>query len=931
MLNIRFHLLFVSLLAGAGAALFRLLAPRLRRRFASRALCAVWLALALWLVLPVHVTAKQAPVQIEVPAAVSERLNQPASGLLVVPAPASPTAPIAPAVPEAPGSADASAQAESVAPQNSAAAQSVSAPKSPAPPAAPTLTLGQWLALAWLVGAVAAAVYPLAAYLWWRRGVRRWDFPADGELAGCNAHAAASVGCRPLPIYRNANTETPMLAGFVHPVVRVPAGFAPPAVEDDPQTSTAFWVLRHEYTHRKRHDLAKKLLLQAAVCLHWFNPLVWMLRAVAQQELEYACDEAVLAGATAAQRGVYGSALLIAAGGRRRYGMAFSFGGGKAGVKRRLANLFLQNKRRGAAMALACVTAVGLCAGLVACERTPASLTPQQRLEEEDTALAKTFLEWFFRCEPVEQDGKNRCWRLMISSADPVETMNRLYYNEIAFLMTEDGLTALRRSSGPLPYEKELVFAGYSTTFEGADLTPPDWTAEKAPWESDCYEFTVHLTIIQRSLAQDTGESAALPAHQATVSGQLLFEGEEGARRINGFHLGEQEGWLPEDALRSDALAALEAAEEALDAAETGSTLDTAGAGSAFDAAADEYQRYMTKALTGGGPVDYGALAGVERMDAAAAEALASGYVEQRLRDAGLVYERFLIHSALAVPCEEYEATGLNMKQAAAYFQLDGKGTLYSWLKNNPAQIVQVDYFVEYSPEYLTRGPQYDDGEKRAYVFVTPNGVQNIVYGVRENAGPAQPQAERTARELGLTQREFLFMVHQLEALTAAGLTDFAVDPGEENAMLEQALDQMSEGQLCRYLTARGRYSNYGTEYAESGLWLTDAQASYASDAETMLRLDFTQSRYGSASWPGLELEGRLAFSLEEQAAHRAAYTPAAYERWEYTREEDGAITAYGVRQGGRVQRYGFRLYRSTDESFTRLNRTVCTGGQSFG
>lgn len=535
MLNIQFDLLFVSLLAGAGAALFRLLASRLRRRFASRALCAVWLALALWLVVPVHVSLAQAPVQVTVPAAVGESLNQQEATLpkedAALPQPQTDLpAPAAPAMQE---------------------------------PAAPALTLRQQLALVWLAGAALLALHQAAAYLWWRRSIARWDSPADPALRACNEQAAADVGCRPLPIYRNASLGTPMLAGLLRPAVRVPAAFGEalpaPAGPQAMQTAPAYWALRHEYTHRKRRDLAKKLLLQAAVCLHWFNPLVWLLRASAQQELEFACDEAVLRRATAAQRGVYGKALLQTArqqaGGQPRTVLVSCFGGGKIRMQQRLGNLFLQNKRRGAAMAFACLMAVGLCAGLVACQEPSA----QQRLEQEDAALAETFLEWVFRCEPMERNSKNRVWLCGISSADPEETIQQVYYDEIAGLTSEEGLRALVRTNMPRSYESILFLAGYSTTFERVELTPPDWTAAKPDWDqSDCYEFTVHLTVT----VQDLEQPESTTTHPATVSGQLRIVGEEGERRVQGLYLSSHDGWLPPQELQEQTEDRLEEMEE---------------------------------------------------------------------------------------------------------------------------------------------------------------------------------------------------------------------------------------------------------------------------------------------------------------------------------------------------------------------------------
>ena len=54
------------------------------------------------------------------------------------------------------------------------------------------------------------------------------------------------------------------------------------------------YVLEHEFVHIQRFDVLSKLLLIAAVCVHWFNPLVWVMYVLANRDLELSCDETVL-------------------------------------------------------------------------------------------------------------------------------------------------------------------------------------------------------------------------------------------------------------------------------------------------------------------------------------------------------------------------------------------------------------------------------------------------------------------------------------------------------------------------------------------------------------------------------------------------------------------------------------------------------------
>lgn len=54
------------------------------------------------------------------------------------------------------------------------------------------------------------------------------------------------------------------------------------------------YVLEHEFVHIKRFDILFKLALIAAVCLHWFNPFVWIMYVLANRDIELCCDETVV-------------------------------------------------------------------------------------------------------------------------------------------------------------------------------------------------------------------------------------------------------------------------------------------------------------------------------------------------------------------------------------------------------------------------------------------------------------------------------------------------------------------------------------------------------------------------------------------------------------------------------------------------------------
>lgn len=93
---------------------------------------------------------------------------------------------------------------------------------------------------------------------------------------------------RPIEIRQSDRIYSPLTYGVFRPVILMPKN------TDWMDTEKMNYVLQHEYIHIRRFDTVTKLLLCAALCIHWFNPLVWVMDALAGRDLELSCDEAVL-------------------------------------------------------------------------------------------------------------------------------------------------------------------------------------------------------------------------------------------------------------------------------------------------------------------------------------------------------------------------------------------------------------------------------------------------------------------------------------------------------------------------------------------------------------------------------------------------------------------------------------------------------------
>ena len=80
----------------------------------------------------------------------------------------------------------------------------------------------------------------------------------------------------------------PLTYGIVHPVILLPKD-APLGNEEQMQH-----ILLHEYIHIRRFDAVWKAILAFVLCVHWFNPLVWLMYVLANRDIELSCDEAVV-------------------------------------------------------------------------------------------------------------------------------------------------------------------------------------------------------------------------------------------------------------------------------------------------------------------------------------------------------------------------------------------------------------------------------------------------------------------------------------------------------------------------------------------------------------------------------------------------------------------------------------------------------------
>ena len=93
---------------------------------------------------------------------------------------------------------------------------------------------------------------------------------------------------RQIQIRQSQKIVSPLTYGVISPIILIPKTF------NFSQPGQLEYVFAHEYIHIKRFDCLIKIIATIVLCIHWFNPLVWLMYVVLQRDIELACDEKVL-------------------------------------------------------------------------------------------------------------------------------------------------------------------------------------------------------------------------------------------------------------------------------------------------------------------------------------------------------------------------------------------------------------------------------------------------------------------------------------------------------------------------------------------------------------------------------------------------------------------------------------------------------------
>ena len=257
------------------------------------------------------------------------------------------------------------------------------------------------------------------------------------------------IGSIPLEdnIYLADYIPTPFVMGLIHPKIYLPS--------EMPETEQSY-IIQHEKHHIRRCDHIIKPLAFVAVCIHWFNPLVWLAFALSSKDMEMSCDEAVMKQMDRDIRADYSSSLLQFSTGKRVIGgtpLAF----GEGDTKERIENIMRYKKPT----MIIVVLAVILCVGLTAClSSNPQSDAEKNNLSEMGVLKEEDVGKTLSELKNEHPEGK------IIVSLDAFPDSAAICFGEpeaeyaYYFFGTQSGDAEKTMSE----YEEQLKCAGFVTT-----------------------------------------------------------------------------------------------------------------------------------------------------------------------------------------------------------------------------------------------------------------------------------------------------------------------------------------------------------------------------------------------------------------------------------------------------------------------------------
>lgn len=153
----------------------------------------------------------------------------------------------------------------------------------------------------YLAGVAATAAFFVLSYAY---SMGKFGSSRKAENEYISQWLKSHKSARRISVKYSDKTVSPLTYGVFRPVILLPSD------TDFSDQTRLDCILEHEYAHIRHFDSLKKLIAAAALCLHWFNPLVWLMNMLYNRDIELWCDECVIKKFGEESRSTYARVLI---------------------------------------------------------------------------------------------------------------------------------------------------------------------------------------------------------------------------------------------------------------------------------------------------------------------------------------------------------------------------------------------------------------------------------------------------------------------------------------------------------------------------------------------------------------------------------------------------------------------------------------------
>lgn len=255
----------------------------------------------------------------------------------------------------------------------------------------------------WISGAAVTVSVFAASYFW---GIKKYSSARTAYNSEISKIINGFSVRKNVRIMISSRIFSPLTYGIINPIILLPKNIT----EYDGEQIK--YAVSHELMHIKNNDLLWKLLVICALCIHWFNPFVWIMLLLFSRDTELSCDEEVIRNG--ADRETY--ALTLISFKEKSSNTVFSNSFGKNAISERIGSIMKFKKTTTAAV----IAAIAV----ISCTAAAFAIAPEIKITKEVTVSGSDIV--------TEQNSDNKSGTIIVNySSSPSSDTDEAVQTEV--------------------------------------------------------------------------------------------------------------------------------------------------------------------------------------------------------------------------------------------------------------------------------------------------------------------------------------------------------------------------------------------------------------------------------------------------------------------------------------------------------------------